>query len=217
MALLSPNRSAADKEANGTNGTRDVHNGVFFEALRTARSAIQAAPTLPAAQLLANQANVDVGLPIATRSTITSTVLAASAAITSSAAAAAGALDFRFPIGMSTELCWNRWHNAPNALRDITPRFFASSSLSREEVGRELAKRRKIKGVMEILQGQTTDLTVDLDPSYVWKRCWERCMNLFGLDEKRARAWALSTLYDTLTKQPERMIEARASPPITPP
>jgi hypothetical protein len=168
---------------------------------------------------------VAVRLPVATRSIIQSTVFvsrisaaAASAGTKASAIAAATALDFRFPIGMATELCWNRWHNAPHALRDITPKIFASSSpLSREEVGRELARRRKIKGVMEILQGQTTDLTVDLDPSYVWKRCWERCMNMFGLDEKRAGAWALSTLYDTLTKQPERMIEARASPPITPP
>jgi hypothetical protein len=206
---------------------------VFFEALRTARCAIQAAPALPAAQLLraslpvsiacapAIQANVDVRLPVAKRSTIPSTVLvsrvgsaAAAAATTASATATAAALDFRFPTGLSTELCWNRWHNAPNALRDITPRIFASSSpLLREEVGRELAKRRKIKGVMEILQGQTTDLTVDLDPSYVWKRCWERCTKMFGLDEKRARVWALSTLYDTLTK---RMIEARAASSITP-
>jgi hypothetical protein len=232
MALLSPSRSAAI----GAGDRVVVHNGVFFEALRTARCAIQAAPALPAAQLLraslpvsiacapAIQANVDVRLPVAKRSTIPSTVLvsrvgsaAAAAATTASATATAAALDFRFPTGLSTELCWNRWHNAPNALRDITPRIFASSSpLLREEVGRELAKRRKIKGVMEILQGQTTDLTVDLDPSYVWKRCWERCTKMFGLDEKRARVWALSTLYDTLTKQPERMIEARAASPITP-
>jgi hypothetical protein len=230
LAFLSPNRSAAigsgDKEANGT---RVDHNGVFFEALRTARSAIQAAP---AAQLLpsrpvsiacapAIQANVDVRLPVATRSTIQSTVLVSREGATAASAATTAfdppAPDFRFPIGMSTELCWNMWHNAPNALRDITPKLFASSSiLSREEVGRELGKRRKIKGVMEILQGQTTDFAVDLDPSYVWKSCWDRCINLFGLDEKRARTWAVSTLYDALTRQPERMIVARAAPPITP-
>ena len=122
----------------------------------------------------------------------------------------------RFPTGISAELCWNRWHDAHDPLRNVTPKLFrASSILPPADIARELARRRKIKGVMEILQGDTTLRTVDLDPAYAWKQCWNRCVAVFGLEEKRARAWSVSTLYDHLIQMPEATKAARAAPSIT--
>ena len=207
-----------------------MNNGVFFDAGRMLRSSVQGetSPAVPVLPLSASfpvlitcaptiPGNLDV--PVATRSSIQKATLVSSAneIVESHTAATAPifAPDFRFPIGISTELCWNRWHDALNPLRNITPKLFSSSTtLSPAEAARELGKRRKIKGVMEILQGQTTDRTVDLDPSYVWKACWDRCVTLFGIEKQRGSAWTASTLYDKLTMQPERMIEARAAPSI---
>lgn len=231
LALLSPSRSVAGSAANKeATGTRTVNNGVFFDAGRMLRSSVQGetSPAVPVLPLSASfpvlitcaptiPGNLDV--PVATRSSIQKATLVCSAneIVESHTAATAPifAPDFRFPIGISTELCWNRWHDALNPLRNITPKLFSSSTtLSPAEAARELGKRRKIKGVMEILQGQTTDRTVDLDPSYVWKACWDRCVTLFGIEKQRGSAWTASTLYDKLTMQPERMIEARAAPSI---
>jgi len=65
--------------------------------------------------------------------------------------------------------------------------FRISSIPPPADIARELSGRRKIKGVMEILQGETTLRTVDLDPAYAWKQCWGRCVAVLGLKEKRAR------------------------------
>ena len=85
---------------------------------------------------------------------------------------------------------------------------------SRAEAHREQTKRRKMKAVMEILQGRTSNSTVDVDRSYVWKQCWERCVTLFGLNEQRARAYTVGTLYDVMLQQPELVQKARDAPSI---
>ena len=72
--------------------------------------------------------------------------------------------------------------------------------------------RRKIKGVMVIIQGQTPDKVVDVDPAFVWKACWARCVSLFHIEEPCT--WAVGTLYDVLLKQPQCVIHARAAPSI---
>ena len=137
------------------------------------------------------------------------------AAAATAAAASAAAIDFRFPVGISAELCWNKWHDPRNALRDISSKDFAqSTTLPHQDINRELVKRRKMKAVMEILQGRTPDSTVDLDPSYVWQQCWDRCVTLFGFEDKRARTWSIGTLYDALLRQPERVQAARDAPPV---
>ena len=222
LSLLSPSRkSAIVAIAKEATGTKTIHNGVFFEAARNFRSVTQ--PFAAALGVSATQAildvqivtqaatQVNVAVPIATRSTfqLASSAVPATVHVSS-------AVHERFPTGISAELCWNRWHDAHDPLRNVTPkRFRASSILPPADIARELARRRKIKGVMEILQGETTLRTVDLDPAYAWKQCWDRCVAVFGLEEKRARAWSVSTLYDRLTQMPEGTKAARAAPSIT--
>ena len=231
LALLSPTRNAivaADREATGTGA---VNNGVYFEAGRMVRSAIQAV-TVPAAQVVAplasvpvpSTANGEMHLPVATRSirsgpaaaaftASASTATASTTAASATAAVVAG--NFRMPIAVTAELCWNRWHDSQKPLRAITARDLKASSIfTSAELLREQQQRRKIKCVMEILQGQTPDSTVDLDPSYVWKQCWDRCLTLFGFQEKRACAWGVTTLYERMLAQPARTAQARDAPPI---
>jgi len=118
---------------------------------------------------------------------------------------------FRFPVGISTEDCWYRWHDARNPLREINSKMLPAS-LSPVERGRQLCLRRKIKGVMGILQGQTPNTTVDLDPQFVWQACWARCVNIFGIHEPCT--WAVGTVYDFLLKQPDHVKDARIAPAI---
>ena len=118
---------------------------------------------------------------------------------------------FRFPVGISTEDCWNRWHDARYPLRSITIKMLPVSMLPAER-GRQMCVRRKIKGVMGIIQGQTPDKIVDIDPSFVWKACWARCVSFFCIQEPCT--WTVGTLYDFLLKQSQRVKEARAAPSI---
>ena len=118
---------------------------------------------------------------------------------------------FRFPVGISTEDCWYRWHDARNPLRDINSKMLPAS-LSPAERGRQLCLRRKIKGVMGILQGQTPNKTVDIDPKFVWEACWTRCVTLFGIHEPCT--WAVGTVYDVLIKQHDQVRQARLAPSI---
>jgi hypothetical protein len=118
---------------------------------------------------------------------------------------------FRFPVSISAEDCWNRWHDARNPLRAINSKMLPAS-MSPAERGRQMCVRRKIKGVMGIIQGQTPDKIVDLDPAFVWKACWARCVSLFCIEEPCT--WAVGTLYDVLLKQPQSVKEARAAPSI---
>jgi hypothetical protein len=118
---------------------------------------------------------------------------------------------FRFPVSISAEDCWNRWHDARNPLRAINSKMLPGS-MSPAVRGRQMCVRRKIKGVMGIIQGQTPDKIVDLDPAFVWKACWARCVSLFCIEEPCT--WAVGTLYDVLLKQPQSVKEARAAPSI---
>ena len=218
-ALLSPTRSAivaAGKEATACTA---VNNGVYFDAGRMARAVLQATPTVRAAQILAPSASVpDVGVlvPVATRSTGRSgpTATVTTGASTAPSTSTTVAAEMRFPVGLCVELCWNAWHDSRSPLRAITTKHLAKAISSPSEAQREQAKRRKMKAVMEILQGQTYNSTVDLDRSYVWKQCWERCVTLFGLNEQRARAYTVGTLYDVMLQQPELVQKARDAPSI---
>lgn len=118
---------------------------------------------------------------------------------------------FRFPVSISAEDCWNRWHDARNPLRTINSKMLPASMSPAERI-RQLCVRRKIKGVMGIIQGQTPDKVVDLDPAFVWKACWARCVSLFRIEEPCT--WAVGTLYDVMLKQPQTVMEARAAPSI---
>ena len=118
---------------------------------------------------------------------------------------------FRFPVSISAEDCWNRWHDARNPLRAINSKMLPAS-MSPAERGRQMCVRRKIKGVMGIIQGQTPDKVVDFDPAFVWQACWARCLSLFRIEEPCT--WAVGTLYDVLLKQPQCVIQARAAPSI---
>ena len=51
-----------------------------------------------------------------------------------------------------------------------------------------------MKAIMEILQGQTENKTVDVDPEFVWKVCWERVVALFSIP--LPCNWSISTAYD---------------------
>jgi hypothetical protein len=118
---------------------------------------------------------------------------------------------FRFPVGLTAEDCWQRWHCKQRPLRAITVKMLPDTLLLAERA-RQSVLRRKIKGVMEILQGTTPNRTVDIDVDYVWKACWARCVTLFGIREPCSLA--VTTLYDWLLKQPDKVTQAREAPPI---
>jgi hypothetical protein len=87
------------------------------------------------------------------------------------------------------------------------------SSLSSAERARQCVLRRKIKGVMQILQGSTPDKTVDLDPFFVWSACWARCVAAFGIREPCS--WTVTTFYDFLLKKPDCCRSAKEAPAIS--
>jgi hypothetical protein len=119
---------------------------------------------------------------------------------------------FRFPIGLSVQDAWFRWHDREKPLRAITTKMLPSS-LSSAERARQCVLRRKMKGVMQILQGSTPDKTVDVDPFYVWSACWARCVAAFGIREPCSST--VSTFYDFLLKNPNCCRSAREAPAIS--
>jgi hypothetical protein len=119
---------------------------------------------------------------------------------------------FRFPVGISVQDCWFRWHDGDKPLRAITVKMLPSSLTSAERA-RQCVLRRKIKGVMQILQGNTPDKTVDLDSAFVWSACWARCVALFGIREPCS--WVVTTFYDFLLKQPDSVRLARRATAIS--
>jgi hypothetical protein len=118
---------------------------------------------------------------------------------------------FRFPVGLTAEDCWQRWHAKERPLRAITVKMLPET-LSLPERARQSVLRRKIKGVMEILQGTTPNRTVDIDVEFLWKASWARCVTLFGIREPCSLA--VTSLYDWLLKQPDKVKQAREAPPI---
>jgi hypothetical protein len=119
---------------------------------------------------------------------------------------------FRFPIGLSVQDAWFRWHDREKPLRSITVKMLPSS-LSSAERARQCVLRRKMKGVMQILQGSTPDKTVDVDPFYVWSACWARCVAAFGIREPCSST--VTTFYDFLLKKPNCCRSAREAPAIS--
>ncbi len=119
---------------------------------------------------------------------------------------------FRFPIGLSVQDAWFRWHDREKPLRAITVKMLPSSLTSAERA-RQCVLRRKIKGVMQILQGSTPDKTVDLDPSFVWSACWARCVAAFGIREPCT--WTVTTFYDFLLKKPDCVRSVKEAPAIS--
>jgi hypothetical protein len=100
---------------------------------------------------------------------------------------------FPFPVGLGVEDGWRRWHCGEKPLRSIIPKMLLSSLSAAERV-RQMCLRRKFKAVMEILQGQTDDKTVDIDPNFVWQTCWTRAVALFQIP--LPCSWTISTAYD---------------------
>lgn len=119
---------------------------------------------------------------------------------------------FRFPIGLSVQDAWFRWHDQEKPLSAITVKMLPSS-LSSAERARQCVLRRKMKGVMQILQGSTPDKTVDLDPFYVWSACWARCVAAFGIREPCTST--VTTFYDFLLKNKGCCRSAREAPAIS--
>jgi hypothetical protein len=119
---------------------------------------------------------------------------------------------FRFPIGLSVQDAWFRWHDREKPLRAITAKMLPSS-LSSAERARQCVLRRKMKGVMQILQGSTPDKTVDVDPIYVWSACWARCVAAFRIREPCSST--VTTFYDFLLKNPDCCRSAREAPAIS--
>jgi hypothetical protein len=119
---------------------------------------------------------------------------------------------FRFPIGVSVQDAWFRWHDREKPLRAITVKMLPSS-LTNAERARQCVLRRKIKGVMQILQGSTPDKTVDLDPFFVWRACWARCVAAFGIREPCT--WTVTTFYDFLLQKPDCVKSAKEAPAIS--
>lgn len=118
---------------------------------------------------------------------------------------------FRFPIGLTPEDCWHRWHAKERPLRAITIKMLPDT-VTLAERARQSNLRRKMKGVMEILAGTTPNKTIDLDVDFVWKACWSRCVALFGIREPCSLV--VTTLYDWLVKQQDKVKQAREAPPI---
>ena len=119
---------------------------------------------------------------------------------------------FRFPAGLQVRDCWFRWHDKEKPLRVVEVKMLPST-LTAAERARQCVLRRKIKGVMQILQGNTPNKTVDLDPAFVWDACWTRCVAAFQIREPCS--WVVTTFYDFLLKQPARVEEARNAPAIS--
>ena len=119
---------------------------------------------------------------------------------------------FRFPIGLLVQDAWFRWHDREKPLRAITAKMLPSS-LSSAERCRQCVLRRKLKGVMQILQGSTPDKTVDIDPFFVWSACWARCVAAFGI--RQPCSWTVTTFYDFLLKKPDCCRSAREAPAIS--
>jgi hypothetical protein len=119
---------------------------------------------------------------------------------------------FRFPVGLTAENCWSRWHCKEKPLRAVNSKMFPVT-WSAAEKGRQGVLMRKMRAIMEILQGKTPNQTIDLDPTYVWQACWARCVAAFGIPEPCS--WVLTTLYAFLLKQPEKVKAAREAPAIS--
>lgn len=115
---------------------------------------------------------------------------------------------FPFPVGLTIEDCWRRWHCGEKPLRIINTKML-HPSLSAAEKLRQCCMRRKMKAVMEILQGQTENSTVDMDPDFVWKVCWERAVSRFSIP--LPCTWVISTAYDFFLKSSELVKASRAA------
>ena len=115
---------------------------------------------------------------------------------------------FPFPVGLTIEDLWRRWHCGEKPLRAINTKMLLPSLTAAEKL-RQCCTRRKMKAVMEIVQGQTEDKTVDLDPEFVWKVCWERTASLFSVP--LPCNWVISTVYDFFLRSKELVKAARAS------
>ena len=121
---------------------------------------------------------------------------------------------FPFPVSLSVEDSWRRWHCGDKPLRTINSKMLLSS-LSASERERQLNLRRKMKAVMEILQGQTQNQTVDIDPIFVWKSCWTRAVALFRIP--LPCTWTLSTTYDFFCKSSGLVKAAREAASVSVP
>lgn len=113
---------------------------------------------------------------------------------------------FPFPVGITIEDLWRRWHCGEKPLRAINTKMLLPS-LSAAEKLRQCCMRRKMKAIMEILQGQTENKTVDLDPEFVWKVCWERAVSLFSIP--LPCNWSISTAYDFFLRSKDLVKAAR--------
>ena len=72
---------------------------------------------------------------------------------------------------------------------------------------------RKMRAVMDILQGKTENKTVDLEPTFIWQACWARCVALFEIPEPCS--WVLTTLYAFMLKKAAQVKAAREAPTIS--
>ena len=115
---------------------------------------------------------------------------------------------FPFPVGLSIEDCWRRWHCGDKPLRAINTKMLLSTLTAAEKL-RQCCLRRKMKAVMEILQGQTAINTVDMDPEFVWHSCWARAVSLFNIPQPCT--WVLSTAYDFFLRSPLLVKAARTA------
>ncbi len=68
---------------------------------------------------------------------------------------------------------------------------------------------------MEILQGQSQNQTVDIDPIFVWKSCWTRAVALFQI--LLPCTWTLSTAYDFFCKTSGLVKTAREAASVSVP
>jgi hypothetical protein len=114
---------------------------------------------------------------------------------------------FKFPVGVKIHDAWLRWHCGEQPLRVVTSKMLPVCA----ERQRQCTLRRKFKGVMEIIQGQTKDSIVDMDVDYVWDVCWRRTVELFNIH--LPCNWVISTAYDFFLKFPDKVKQARQSPP----
>jgi hypothetical protein len=115
---------------------------------------------------------------------------------------------FPFPVGLTIEDLWRRWHCGEKPLRAINTKMLLPSLTAAEKL-RQCCMRRKMKAVMEIVQGQTEDKTVNLDPEFVWKVCWERTVSMFSIP--LPCNWVISTAYDFFLRSKELVKAARAA------
>jgi hypothetical protein len=115
---------------------------------------------------------------------------------------------FPFPVGITIEDLWRRWHCGEKPLRSINTKMLLPSLTAAEKL-RQCCLRRKQKAVMEILMGQTENKTVDLDPEFVWKVCWERAVSRFSIP--LPCNWVISTAYDFFLRSKELVKAARAA------